>query len=323
MQSILITGASSGFGRAVALELAREGWLVFASMRDPAKAEALLEQAGDARERIVPIALDVTDPAGVRAAVDSLLERTGGVLDAVLSNAGYSILGAFEDYADELCRQQMETNFFGALNVIRAVLPAMRAAGKGRIVIVSSNAVNAPHPLLTMYAASKWALEGWAEGLAMELAPFGIEVRVVQPGAHRTEFAGNVRFVLPENSAYAAWIERAMPGIENLDRWGRDPGKAVPPIIAAVCAENAPFRQQIGEDAQVFAALKANVPFEARACALRAIVGLPGASELAGSPTPREETYPVLSEILKRAMNFVQDDNELSAVVAGVFGLDH
>jgi NAD(P)-dependent dehydrogenase (short-subunit alcohol dehydrogenase family) len=323
MQSILITGASSGFGRAVALELAREGWLVFASMRDLAKAGALLEQAGDARERIVPIALDVTDPAGVRAAVDSLLERTGGVLDAVLSNAGYSILGAFEDYADELCRQQMETNFFGALNVIRAVLPAMRAAGKGRIVIVSSNAVNAPHPLLTMYAASKWALEGWAEGLAMELAPFGIEVRVVQPGAHRTEFAGNVRFVLPENSAYAAWIEQAMPGIENLDRWGRDPGKAVPPIIAAVCAENAPFRQQIGEDAQVFAALKANVPFEARAFALRAIVGLPGASELARSPTPREETYPVLSEILKRGMNFVQDNNELSAVVAGVFGLDH
>lgn len=322
MRSILITGSSSGFGRATAVELARAGWRVFASMRNTAKAGDLVEQAKDGTGQLIPLALDVTDPASVEAAIAAVLEQTGGTLDALLCNAGYSILGSFEDYGDELCRKQMETNFFGTLAVTRAVLPAMRTAQCGRIVIVSSNAVNSPHPMLSLYAASKWALEGWAEGLAMEVAPFGIEVCVLQPGAHRTEFAGNVQFVQPEGSAYGPWLEHAMPGISNLDKWGRDPGKAIDQIVSAVTDKMVPFRQQIGEDAKVFAALKATAPFETRALALRTIVGLPGPNMFVDKPRSTKTEHPVLAEVLERVLAAAQQDSDLVRAAASTFDLN-
>lgn len=267
-RSVLITGASSGFGRNAAIDLAAGGWQVFAGMRDTAMGDGL-------GPGILPVTLDVTDGRSVQAAVALVLERTGGTIDALLANAGYGLMGAFEDLPEAECRRQMDTNFFGTLAVTRAVLPAMRAQARGRIAVVTSNACNAPHPLLTLYAASKWALEGWAEGLAMEVAPFGVEVVVVQPGAHRTPFARHVVPVLPDGSAYARWVAAAMPGIGNLDAWGRDPDAAREAIVAAVAADRQPFRTALGEDTVAFARLKAALPYEARAAALRAIVGLP------------------------------------------------
>ena len=323
MKSVLITGASSGFGRGLALSLARQGWLVFASMRDLCKAQGLAEAAEghDGAGRIVPIALDVTEPDSIQIAVAQVLEQTGGTLDVLVSNAGYSILGAFEDCGDELCRRQMETNFFGALNVTRAVLPAMRRSQSGRIVVVTSNAVNSPHPLLTMYAASKWALEGWAEGLAMELAPFGIEVAVVQPGAHRTEFAGNVDFVQAPDSAYGRWLEMALPGITKLDRWGRDPEKGVADLVQTVTSSKVPFRQQVGDDAKVFAVLKGAAPYETRALALRSIVGLPGPDAFVDRPDS-DRTNATLAEVLDTALTAGNQDHSLARVFAQAFGLE-
>ena len=286
-RSVLVTGASGGFGRDAALALAREGWLVFASMRDPARGTPLLDDARTAAcdDRVRLLRLDVTDPASVERGVAEVLAQTGSRLDAVLNNAGYGALGAFEDLSDDDCRRQMETNFFGTLAVTRAVLPSMRAAGSGRIVIVSSNAVNSPHPLLSMYAASKWALEGWAEGLAMEVAPFGIEVVVVQPGAHRTPFAQHVVPVVPTGSPYARWLEAAGPGLSNLDRWGRDPGLATPVLVDAVSRPGMPFRTALGEDTVAFASLKAALPYEARAWLVRASVGAPGKGMFVAGPT--------------------------------------
>lgn len=323
MKSVLITGASTGFGRLAALELAAKGWLVFASMRNPAKAKSLTEAElpQDCGGRIIPVELDVTSPSSIQRAVEIVLDETGGTLDVLLNNAGYSIMGAFEDYSDALCRQQMETNFFGALGVTRAVLPAMRKAQSGRIVIVTSNAVNSPHPFLSLYAASKWALEGWAEGLAMELAPFGIEVAVLQPGAHRTEFAGNVEFVQAENSAYTPLIQAAMPGVSNLDRWGRDPASGAASLVDAVCSDDLPFRQQVGEDAQVFAALKGAAPYEVRALALRAIVGLPGPGALVDTPSaqPPAGDMPVAEEVLQITLDAARKDPELASVLKRTF----
>jgi NAD(P)-dependent dehydrogenase (short-subunit alcohol dehydrogenase family) len=288
-RSVLVTGASSGFGRNAALDLARDGWRVFAGVRDMTKGAAIAAEAESFAGSVVPLALDVTDPASLAQATSFVLEVTEWQLDALLNNAGYAVMGAFEDLSEAECRRQMETNFFGVLAVTRAVLPAMRARNAGRIVIVTSNACNSPHPMLTMYAASKWALEGWAEGLAMEVSPYGLEVVVVQPGAHRTPFAGNVVPIVPDGSAYRPWFEAAMPGISNLDRWGRDPDRARRTILAAVGAPDQPFRTALGEDSVVFAALKGVLPYEARAAILRAVAGLPAANAfLAQSPSAPE-----------------------------------
>lgn len=290
-RSVLVTGASSGFGRNAVLDLAADGWRVFASMRDIGMGRALMAEAGDA---VTLLPLDVTDDKSIQSAVALAEADIGGALDAVLNNAGYAAIGAFEDLPDAECRRQMETNFFGTLAVTRAVLPAMRRAGRGRIVVVTSNAVNTPHPMLTMYAASKWALEGWAEGLAMEVAPFGIEVVVVQPGAHRTPFATNIVPILPEGSAYMRWIAAVAPGIANLDRWGRNADCARGPIMASIGDIAPPFRTAIGEDAVFFAGLKGAMPFEARALALRALVGAP-------APGAFRETTVMASDVGTRA----------------------
>jgi NAD(P)-dependent dehydrogenase (short-subunit alcohol dehydrogenase family) len=324
MKSALVTGASSGFGRGVSVELARRGWRVFASMRDTARRVSLLdlaEQAGVA-ERIEVVALDVAAGTSVSAAMADVLARSEGRIDAVVNNAGYSVLGAFEDLSENDCRQQMETNFFGVLAVTRAVLPAMRAAGRGRIVVVTSNAVNSPHPLLSMYAASKWALEGWAEALAMEIAPFGIDMALLQPGAHRTEFAGNVQFVPATGGAYAQWIEAALPGISNLDAWGRDPQSAIGMIADAVTMPAAPFRQQLGEDSQIFAALKGAMPFETRALLVRAICGLPGPGAFTSrTDENRNEPYPVMRDVVQHLIEGARKDPALAATIAQGFGL--
>lgn len=308
-RSILITGASSGFGKNVALALAQDGWRVFASMRDLAKGEQLRDEASAARveDRISLLRLDVTEPAFIQTAVNEVLSATDGQLDALLSNAGYCVMGPFEELSDEHCRRQMETNFFGTLAVARSVIPTMREARRGRIVLVSSNAVNTPHPLMSMYAASKWALEGWAEAVNLELAPYGVDVRVVQPGAHRTPFAQNVVPALRPESPYRDWLEAVMPGLGDLDVWGRDPETATAAIVQAISENTAPFLTRIGEDSVAFSALKGSAPYEARAWAVRALVGVPAARAFAGESAPAEHR-PILAEALRRAARAVERD---------------
>lgn len=323
-QTLLITGASTGFGADVALAMAAKGWKVFASMRNPDKEGPLVDRAREAggAGNLVPVQIDVTNAASVASGVASVLEQTSGKIDALLNNAGFSVIAPFEEMSDADVRSQMETNFFGALSVTRAVLPAMRAAQRGRILIVTSNAVNTPHPMLSLYAASKWALEGWAEGLAMEVAPYGIEVGVVQPGAHRTPFASNVQFAMPEGSAYSAWLEEAGPSLGELDAWGRDPALAVAAIADLLVATKLPFRTLVGEDTQIFAALKGVAPFEVRAMVLRAITGAPAA----GAFTTRlhdagANEWPVASQIAKRVADRLAVDPELAPMLAQTFRL--
>jgi NAD(P)-dependent dehydrogenase (short-subunit alcohol dehydrogenase family) len=278
MKSILITGASSGFGELTSLELARLGWRVFAAMRDPAKAASLQEAARAASviERVHVVRLDVTDAASIGAAVSQVFAVTGGTLDVLLNNAGFTTVGFFEDMSDAECRSVMETNFFGAVAVTRAVAPSMRKAGRGRIAFVSSNAVNTPHPTMTMYAASKWAIEGFAEALAMELAPFGVEVVVMQPGNHRTPFGGHVHFLKPAESAYAGVWNALMPGLNELATSGADAASAIPAFVQSLAEPRPPFLRQIGADVELFSSLKRESSFEARAAVVRHFVGFPG-----------------------------------------------
>lgn len=185
--NILVTGATSGIGRETALYLARQGHRVFATGRN-AKALADLEQAAKGSDLRVH-ALDVTDETSIEAARAWVSLSTDGYgLDALVNNAGYGHLGPMELVTSEQLRAQFETNVIGVMAVTRAFLPAMRSRGKGRIVNVSSVAGRLTMPLMGAYEASKYALESISDALRMELAPFGVQVVIVEPGLINTEF---------------------------------------------------------------------------------------------------------------------------------------
>jgi NAD(P)-dependent dehydrogenase (short-subunit alcohol dehydrogenase family) len=183
MPTVLITGTSTGFGRVTTELLAARGWRVFATMRDLARKDSLehaLREAG-LSERVTFVRLDVTDPASIETAVATVLSETDNTLDAVVHNAGIAVAGVLEDLSDGDIWRVMDTNFFGVLRLTRALLPRFREQRRGRIVLLSSQAAFAGQPGNSMYCASKWALEGWAESLAYEVDPFGIDVVLIEP----------------------------------------------------------------------------------------------------------------------------------------------
>jgi NAD(P)-dependent dehydrogenase (short-subunit alcohol dehydrogenase family) len=188
---VLITGASSGIGHALARRLAARGWRVWASMRRPEKGETLRLEARQRGWTLWTPALDVTDDASVHAAVNELLRATGDRIDLVVNNAGYFGFGALEDTTPDELRAQMETNVIGVHRVTRAVLPAMRARKCGRVVIMGSLSGLVALPMMAPYHASKWALEAVAESLRYELLPSGIDVVLVEPGPFETALHAN------------------------------------------------------------------------------------------------------------------------------------
>jgi NAD(P)-dependent dehydrogenase (short-subunit alcohol dehydrogenase family) len=188
MPSALITGTSTGIGHVTTEVLAARGWRVFATMRDLTRKKSL-ESAlrnGGLEERVTFEQLDISSRESIHAAVASILSQTKNTLDAVVHNAGIAVAGALEDLPESEIRRVMETNFFGVLELTRTLLPIFRAQRRGRIVLVSSQAAFAGQPANSIYCASKWALEGWAESLAYELDAFGIHLIVIEP-AYRTQ----------------------------------------------------------------------------------------------------------------------------------------
>ena len=178
---VLITGCSTGIGRATAERLRAAGHAVYATARNP-ETLADLEAKG-----CVTLALDVTDEASMKAAVDRIEEEAGGI-GALVNNAGYSQSGAIETVEMEAVRRQFETNVFGLIRMTQLVLPGMRKRGTGRIVNISSMGANFTFPGGGVYHATKYAVEAISDALRFEVAGFGIEVVVIQPGAIRTEF---------------------------------------------------------------------------------------------------------------------------------------
>ena len=184
MNTILITGASSGIGRATALRFQSEGWNVVATMRDPSAGAALA-----ALENVLVTRLDVTDADSIAEAVAAAIVRFGRI-DALLNNAGYGAYGPLEAFSTDRIRRQFDTNVIGLLEVTKAVLPHMRANRAGTIVNISSIGGQITFPLGTLYHGTKFAVEGLSEALHYELEPLGIRVRIVQPGMIRTDFGG-------------------------------------------------------------------------------------------------------------------------------------
>ncbi len=236
-----ITGTSSGLGREWALAALERGDLVAGTARDTARLADLVESFGD---RMFPLALDVTNRTAVLRAVTRAHEHFGR-LDVVINNAGYGQLAAVEEASEELVRDMFETNVFGALWVTQAVLPFLRARGTGHILQVSSMAGVIGLPMLGLYSASKWALEGMSEALAGEIRSFGINVTIIEPGGYRTGQAARSRPTVTPLPAYQAMRD------DHMKRAGGnlsgDPKATREAILALVDADDPPSRVLLGE----------------------------------------------------------------------------
>jgi NAD(P)-dependent dehydrogenase (short-subunit alcohol dehydrogenase family) len=251
-KTLLVTGASSGFGLLTTRFALSRGWNVAATAREPSKIILGGERQG---ERTLTARLDVRDEESIREAVRLALERFGSI-DAVVNNAGIGLVGAAEEISREELARQFETNFFGAAAVTRAVLPSMREGRRGEIVFVSSNLGRTGVPGLSSYCAAKHALEGWAESLSHEVRPFGIGVTLVEPGAFRTGFhersLGRVPSAReisgPYGPTYAALQDRFFSGPEP------PTGEAVAEVIlqSAEGLESR-LRVPVGEDSEDWA----------------------------------------------------------------------
>lgn len=263
MPTVLITGTSTGFGHVSTELLAARGWRVLATMRDLKRKDSLdraLKAAG-LSERVTFVQLDVTDSASIEEAVKSILAETANTLDAVVHNAGVAVAGVLEDLPDADIRRVMETNFFGVLAVTRALLPTFRAQGHGRIVLVSSQAAFAGQPGNAMYCASKWALEGWAESLAYEVYPFGIDVTLIEPGPYRTEIWNSSKWIMPPDSAYLGWLKRLRQGVDrHKAQTSRDPQEVAVVIAKALEARRPRFRYRVGPFAKLDYFLRGKMP---------------------------------------------------------------
>ena len=243
----LVTGASRGMGVDIAKAALAAGHAVVATGRNPEKVSA----AVGAHDDLLVVALDVTDSASARAAVDAAVDRFGRI-DVLINNAGNFYAGFFEEIRPEDFRAQIETNLFGPVTVTRAVLPVLRAQRSGLIVTVSSTAGIVGGEFVSAYAASKFGVEGWIESLTPEIAPFGIRTMLVEPGFFRTDL------LTPESTSYAesSWddyAERTKQTVENWNsmngRQGGDPAKLATALVRLADQDEPPLRWAAGADA--------------------------------------------------------------------------
>ncbi|WP_321470558.1 SDR family oxidoreductase [uncultured Paludibaculum sp.] len=244
----LITGASSGFGRELTGLLLQRGDRVAATVRKP---DALADLAAQYGDRIWIAILDVTNSTTVREAIDRAFAQLKRI-DVVVSNAGYALFGAAEEVRDEQIERQLNTNLLGSIHVARAAIPHLRRQGGGRIIQISSSVGQAAYPTMGVYAATKWGIEGFYEGTIPEIAPFGIEVTLVEPGASRTNFASSSADVGQPLDVYdetPAGEFRRAAATAGLAMFPGDPRKVAKAIIASAEQTPAPKRLTLGSDA--------------------------------------------------------------------------
>jgi NAD(P)-dependent dehydrogenase (short-subunit alcohol dehydrogenase family) len=279
MRTVLITGTSSGIGLEAAALLAMRGWRVFASMRDLGKRAALdgaLAKNG-AGAHVSFVQLDLNDDASIALGAAEVLAACGGTLDALVHNAGISAAGAVEDIPMEDIRRVLETNFLGPVALTRRLLPAFRAQACGRLVLVSSEAAFFGQPANSIYCASKWALEGWGESIAFELAPFGIDVVIVEPGPYRTEiWRSSLRFA-PEGSPYRDFARQVFRSADaHAAHMARDPKEVAETIAQALGAKRPRFRYTVGPFAKLGHVLRGKIPSRLMRRGMSRYLGLKG-----------------------------------------------
>jgi NAD(P)-dependent dehydrogenase (short-subunit alcohol dehydrogenase family) len=236
----LVTGASAGIGQACADRLAAGGWTVTGASRRGS--------SGSGGSGWPGVVMDVDDSESVRAGTDGLAERYGRI-DALVTAAGWGVAGAAELTTIDEAKAQFETNFWGSVRVIQAVLPAMRRQGSGRIVLISSIAGVIGIPFQAFYSASKFALEGFAEALAYEVAPFGVHVTLVQPGNIRTDFTTSRRMAAAgdADASYAQAQAKAVSLMERDEATGAAPQTVAATVQRVLQARRPPRRVSVGK----------------------------------------------------------------------------
>ena len=267
--TVLITGCSSGFGRATAAFFLARGWNVIATMRSP------MPKLFEASKRLLVTTLDVTDPDSVSDAIAEGIARFGQI-DVLVNNAGIGLFSAHEATPDEVIRQVFETNTFGVMAVTRAVAPHMRKRGSGTIVNVTSSAGIAPMPLVAVYTASKYAIEGFSESLAYELGTFGVRVKIVEPGfAPSTSFAVNTGGrrddLMP--AAYSAYANRFLKSMQDHPTSYTTERDVAEAVYAAATDNGDRLRYPAGADSLMLAELRQSLSEQAFMARVRAMVG--------------------------------------------------
>lgn len=242
-KTILITGASRGFGKLWAEAFLERGDKVAATARNLSALDDLVQKYG---ENILPVQLDVTNHTAVNDAVNQVAEHFGSI-DILINNAGYGLFGTVEETTEERARAQMETNFFGLLWVTQAVLPVMRKQKSGHVIQVSSFLGIATLPMLGLYNASKFAVEGLSETIAGEVAHLGIKFTLIEPNGYSTEWAGNSAIqTTADIEDYNPVREAFTKGGDNPDAWGK-PEATIDAILKVVDSPNPPLRLLLGK----------------------------------------------------------------------------
>lgn len=242
-----VTGSSRGFGLEIVRAALARGDQVVATARTPS---VVLEAVRAESDRLLAVPLDVTEPGTIEAAVSAAVDRFGRI-DALVNNAGFGLFGAIEELSDAEARRVFDTNVFGVLNVTRAVLPVLRRQKSGHVLNIGSIGGFVSQPGSGLYGATKFALEAISEALHGEMAPLGVSVTVVEPGAFRTDFldSSSLRFAarsLPDYERTAG--RRRTYAAQNNHQQAGDPGKAAKAIVDVVHSDHPPLRLQLGAD---------------------------------------------------------------------------
>jgi NAD(P)-dependent dehydrogenase (short-subunit alcohol dehydrogenase family) len=256
-----LTGSSRGLGREIAQAVLANGDRLIATARRPESLSDLSDRYGD---RILPVALDVTDAAGAQAAIAAGLDAFGRI-DVVVNNAGYANLAAVEDITLEDFREQIDTNLLGVVNVTKAALPVLREQGAGHIIQVSSIGGRMATPGLSAYQSAKWAVGGFSEVLAKEVAPLGIKVTVLEPGGMTTDWAGSSMTVHQVSEPYQSTVGAA--AAMHDDSWVPlgDPAKVAEVVLKLVELREPPLRLILGSEAFAYATAAAQARAESDA----------------------------------------------------------
>jgi NAD(P)-dependent dehydrogenase (short-subunit alcohol dehydrogenase family) len=248
---VLITGASSGVGQSTARLLSQKGYRVFGTSRNPASAKIA--------PAVEMLALDVRADDSVAACVKAVISQAGQ-LDVLVNNAGYELAGALEELSLDEAKAQFETNFFGVVRMIKAVLPQMRRQNSGQIINISSLSGLTPIPFMGIYSSSKFALEGYTEALRMEVKPFHIHVSQIEPGFLKTPMMDRRQAAAVQIKAYDPWRQRAFKAIRDYEEKGPGPELVVETVLKIIASSAPRLRYVIGQQAKSAALLRQLLP---------------------------------------------------------------
>ena len=254
----VVTGSSSGIGLETALILARNGYFTYATMRTPEKDVPIKAAVEKESLPIKVIQLDVTDDESLKNAINHVTSEAGRI-DVLVNNAGYGLVGALEELSMEEIKAQYETNLFGLVRVIQAVLPTMRKQRSGRILNLSSGAGLLGYPGGSAYVSTKFAVEGLSESIAYELEPFGIKVILIEPGFVHTNFANSMviaKKAQDPTSPYSQMMQRIAASSNELSKSGSSADLVANVILDAATNPNPRLRYLVGRDVEAWAASK-------------------------------------------------------------------